>query len=72
MKLLAYYRTAQERPVRGGPGRRYASRAETDAALNRALDAIAARTRARKKKDAAARKALRTNGGAEMVAKAGH
>jgi hypothetical protein len=69
MKLLTYYRSAQARPVRGGPKRQYASREQTDASLNAALDALGKRVRARKQREAAARKALRLGGGQEVVAK---
>lgn len=71
MKLLTYYRTARTKPVRGGPRRRYASQEETDASLHAALDAVAVRVRARKKREAAARKALRAAGGQEVAVSKG-
>ena len=73
MKLLTYYRTAQGKPVRGGPKRRYATREETDAALMKKLDMLEARVKARNKREAEARKAARlairqARGGQEAAA----
>ena len=59
MRLLTYYRGAQTKPLRGGPQRRYATREETDAAIMKKLDVLEARVKERKKREAAARNAVR-------------
>jgi hypothetical protein len=69
MQLLNYYRAGPLHGQKRGPKRRYASPEETDAALHAALDAVAVRVRARKKREAAARKAARAAGGQEVVAR---
>jgi|GEM_PF-1818291 len=60
LQLLKYYRTEpQNRQRRHGPRRHYATRAETDATLMEKLDFLEARVKARRKKEAAARKVAR-------------
>ena len=57
MRLLAYYRAAQAKPMRkNGPRRHYATREETDAELMQKLDFLEARVRARHKREAAERR----------------
>lgn len=62
MRLLAYFK-ARERGAKFGAKRQYATRERTDAALHAALDAMAVRVRARKKREREARKAGRASAG---------
>jgi hypothetical protein len=60
IRLLGYFKS-RDRGAKFGPKRTYATREQTDAQLNAALDAMAVRIRARKKKEREARKAGRVS-----------
>jgi hypothetical protein len=61
MRLLYYFRS-RDRGTKFGPRRRYATPAETDAALMERLDVLEARVKARQKKERAERRAARAKG----------